>query len=168
MKIEQRIEHEWLQQLVGTWSIESECSMKPDDAPEKFKGIESVISIGDFWIQGEGHGEMPGCDALADMVITLGYDPTKQCFVGTWIGSMMPHLWVYQGSLDADNNILTLHSEGPSCQDENKLSKYTDIIEIKNSNHRTLTSLMQTEDGEWHTLVTTSYRRIQQPCLVAI
>jgi len=168
MKTEPRMEHEWLQQLVGTWIFESECTMKPDNVQEKFNGMESVISIGGLWIQGESHGEMPGCDTMADMVITLGYDPVKQYFVGTWIGSMMPYLWVYQGSLDADKNILTLHTEGPSCHDENKLTKYTDIIEIKSSNQRTLTSLMQGEDGEWHRLVTTSYQRTQQPCLVAI
>ena len=35
------------------------------------------------------------------MIMTLGYDPQKKRFVGTLIGSMMTHLWVYDGALDA-------------------------------------------------------------------
>ena len=45
--------------------------------------------------------------------ITLGYDPAKKRFVGTWLGSMMTHLWIYDGELSADERTLTLSSEGP-------------------------------------------------------
>ena len=32
---------------------------------------------------------------------TLGYDPAKKKYVGTFIASVMTHLWIYSGSLDA-------------------------------------------------------------------
>jgi uncharacterized protein DUF1579 len=47
--------------------------------------------------------------------MTLGYDPEKKQYVGTWVGSMMSYLWVYDGSLDAEEKVLTLNAEGPSC-----------------------------------------------------
>jgi hypothetical protein len=39
---------------------------------------------------------MPGGGA-ATMFLTLGYDPQRERYVGTWIGSMMTHLWGVRG-----------------------------------------------------------------------
>ena len=49
LKIEPQKEHEWLQQLVGEWTYESECSMEPGKPPEKFEGSESVRSLDSLW-----------------------------------------------------------------------------------------------------------------------
>lgn len=158
MKIEPQKEHEWLQKLVGEWTYESECSMEPGKPPEKFSGSETVRSIGGLWILCEGRGEMPG-GGMATTLMTLGYDPQKKHYVGTWVGSMMTHLWIYNGSLDADGKVLTLNAEGPNCMEEGKLSKYKDVIEIKSHDHRILTPHMLGDDGEWRPLMTAHYRR---------
>lgn len=60
MKTEPQKEHQWLQQLVGEWTYESECSMEPGKPPEKCTGSESVRSLGGLWVLCEGRGEMPG------------------------------------------------------------------------------------------------------------
>jgi hypothetical protein len=86
--------------------------MGPDKPREKFTGSESVRSIGGIWVIGEGKGEMPGGD-MATTMITLGYDPRTERFVGTWLGSMMTHLWIYDGELSADGKALSLYAEGP-------------------------------------------------------
>ncbi len=100
---------------------------------------------------------MPGCGSATTMV-TLGYDSQKQRYVGTWIGSMMSHLWVYDGELDAAGRVLTLKAEGPAMTGEG-LAKYKDAIEFKNDNHRVLTSSVLGDDGEWHKFMTINYRR---------
>ena len=41
-------------------------------------------------------------------LMTLGYDPRKKRFVGTFVGSMMTNLWIYDGELDKDERVLTL------------------------------------------------------------
>jgi hypothetical protein len=92
-------------------------------------------------------------------MMTLGYDPQKKRFVGTWVGSMMTYLWVYDGELDAAESVLTLNAEGPSMATEGKIEKYKDVIEFKNDNHRVLTSHMLGDDGEWHGFMTANYRR---------
>lgn len=46
----------------------------------------------------EGLGEMPG-GGIATTMMTLGYDPARKWFVGTFIGSMMTHMWVYAGTV---------------------------------------------------------------------
>jgi hypothetical protein len=90
---------------------------------------------------------------------TLGYDPQKKRFVGTFIGSMMTHLWVYDGSLDADERVLTLDTEGPSMTGDGKMVKYQDIIEILSADQRTLTSRVQGDDGAWTQIMKMTYRR---------
>jgi len=158
MMAEPQKEHEWLQKLVGEWTYESEATMEPDKPPKRFSGTENVRSLGGLWILAEGQGEMPG-GGTATTMMTLGYDPQKKRFVGTWVGSMMTYLWVYDGELDAAERVLTLNAEGPSMATEGKIQKYRDVIEFKNDNHRVLTSHMLGDDGEWHGFMTANYRR---------
>lgn len=151
-------EHQWLQKLVGEWTSEADATMEPGKPPEKFRGTESVRSLGGLWILAEGQCEMPGGGAGTTMM-TLGYDPQKKRHLGTFIGSMMTHLWVYDGALDAAERVLTLEAEGPSMAAEGKMGKYRDVIEFKSDDHRVLTSHMLGDDGKWHEFMTASYRR---------
>ena len=91
--------------------------------------------------------------------MTLGYDPDKGRYVGTWIGSMMTHLWVYEGALDAAERVLTLETEGTDMSGEGKLTKYRDAIEFKSEDHRVVVSSVQDDHGEWQQFVTATYRR---------
>lgn len=151
-------EHVWLQKLVGEWTFESETVGEPGKPTEKFRGTEKVKPLGEFWIVGEGQGEMPG-GGTGHMMITLGFDPKRSRFVGTWQGSMMTHLWVYEGELDPAGRVLTLNAEGPSFSGDNTLAKYQDIIEVKSPDHRILTSRTQGADGTWTRFMTAHYHR---------
>jgi len=151
-------EHRWLQQFVGEWTFEVEANMEPGQPPERFKGRESVRTLGGFWIIGEGEGEMPGGGVMTTR-LTLGYDPQKERFVGTWIGSVMTHLWLYNGALDSAGKVLTLNSEGPDMAGSGALTMYQDIYTVKSADHRILTSRMQRPDGQWYTFMTANYRR---------
>ncbi len=101
---------------------------------------------------------MPGGD-MATMLITLGYDPQNKRFVGTWIGSTMTWLCVYDGSLDAAEKVLTLEAEGPDFVVEGKLAKYRDVVEWKSDDHRVLTSHVLGDDETWNQFMTAHYRR---------
>ncbi|WP_221643561.1 MULTISPECIES: DUF1579 domain-containing protein [unclassified Nostoc] len=100
-------EHQWLQKLVGQWTYEIEAMMEPDQPPVKSTGTETVRCLGHsescslarLWVLAKGQGEMPGCGSVTTLM-TLGYDPQKQRYMGTWIGSMMTYLWQYDGELD--------------------------------------------------------------------
>lgn len=153
-------EHLWLQKFVGEWTVENEGTMAPDQPPLTWKGTESVRSIGGLWIIGEGVGEIPD-GGTGTTIMTLGFDPQKQRFVGTFIGSMMTNLWLYDGALDADEKVLTLDSEGPSMAGEGKMARYQDAVEFVNDNHRILTSRMLGEDGQWRQFMTAHYRRVK-------
>jgi hypothetical protein len=106
----------------------------------------------------EGQGEKPG-GGPATTLMTLGYDPQKQRYVGTFVGSMMTHLWVYEGALDAAGAVLTLATEGPSFAGEGKMAKYQDVITLESDDHRILISRLLGADGTWHQFMTAHYRR---------
>lgn len=151
-------EHQWLQKLVGKWTFESECPGGPDQPPMKTSGSETVRSVGGFWIIGDGQGTMPG-GGDAVMQLSLGYDPQKKKFVGTWLGSMMTMLWIYEGSLDESGTVLTLDTTGPNFTDPTKTARYQDVITIKGDNERTLASRSLGDDGKWHQFMLATYRR---------
>lgn len=158
MKTEPEKGHHWLQKLIGEWTYEGEATMEAGKPAEKFRGTESVQSLGGLWIQANGKGEMPDGDT-ALMVMTLGFNPQTRRYVGTWIGSMMTHLWLYDGELDAAEKVLTLNSEGPAMNKPGSMTKYRDVIEIVSDGHRTLSSFLLSDDGEWHAFMRADYRR---------
>jgi hypothetical protein len=158
MSAEPQKEHGWLHKLVGEWEYEFELPAETDEPMGKEKGTESVRSLGGVWIVGEGQGKMPDGDP-ATTLLTLGYDPEKKRFVGTWIGSMMTHLWIYDGELDATGRVLTLDSEGPRMDGKKGMAHYQDVIEFKSEDHRTLTARVLGDDGKWQQMMMAHYRR---------
>jgi hypothetical protein len=153
-------EHNWLEKMVGEWSYEFEAPMAPGEPVKKLTGTEQVRSLGGLWVVGESQGDM------GTSVVTIGYDTQAKRFVGTWVGSMMSHLWNYNnGWLDSGETVLTLESDGPAMSAEGKLidgkmAKYRDIVELKNNDHRILKSHMLNDDGEWQEFMTMEFRRI--------
>jgi hypothetical protein len=158
MTPEARTEHLWLQRMIGKWSMEGRCEMAPGQPPETTTGTETVRSLGGLWVMGESRGEMPGGAGEARNVITLGFDPVKGRFVGSFVSSAMANLWVYEGSL-ADN-VLTLDCEGPDFTDPGKTCAYQDIMELVSDDHRLLRSRMKGPDGQWHQIMQAQYRRV--------
>ena len=151
-------EHQWLHRLVGEWTFESECSVAADQPPIKSTGWETVRSLGGLWTIGEGASEVPE-GGMCDSIMTLGYDPQSKRFVGTFIASMMTHLWPYNGTLDASGNVLTLDTEGPSFAGDGTIAKYQDIIEFLDNDHRTLSSQILGADSQWKPFMKAHYRR---------
>jgi uncharacterized protein YndB with AHSA1/START domain len=147
-------EHEWLQRLVGEWRFAADAGGEPGHA--NAEGRESVRPLGDLWVLLEGEAQMPGGGPMRSLM-TLGYDPAKGHFVGTFVASMMTHLWVYEGVLDEAGRVLTLDCEGPNFA-TGGMSRYQDIITL-DGDSRTLAARMLGEDGEWREIMRAEYRR---------
>ncbi|AOX99818.1 DUF1579 domain-containing protein [Jeongeupia sp. USM3] len=158
MKTEVLQQHRWLQQLLGDWTFECEMQGPPGQPAEKSSGSESVRALGDIWVLCEGQGTMPDGDPCT-MLMTLGFNAERQRFTGSWVGSMMTHLWVYDGELDAGGRILTLSSSGPDCMNPGQTGNYHDVIEIVDADHRVMRSEGQGADGKWTPFMTARYAR---------
>jgi hypothetical protein len=150
-------EHEWLKQFVGTWESDAEVHMAPGQAPIKAKGTETNRLLGGFWMVSEGSSEVMGIKVQA--ILTLGYDPDKKKYVGTWTDSMSSYLWNYEGTVDASGKVLTLDTEGPNMMDPGKKAKFREVHEFKSADHRTFHASMLGDDGKWITLVKYDARR---------
>jgi hypothetical protein len=155
-------QHRWLQQFVGAWTCQGKCMMGPDQPVHESTGRETVRRLGNLWIMGEGTVDAPGQapDAESDRtILTLGFDPQRGRFVGTFTASNMTHMWQYDGSLDAAGKVLTLNTTGPNFV-AGGMAYYQDIIERIDENHRTLRSRMLGEDGQWRQIVEMHYHRV--------
>jgi hypothetical protein len=148
-------QHRWLEQLVGDWVYEGEA----DGEEGKATGTETTRSLGGLWVLSEGRGDL-GDGKIATTMMTLGYSPVTGRFVGTWIGSMGTHMWVYDGELDAAKKVLTLNCEGPSMSGDGSVAPYRDVIEIVDGDHRILRAYTN-ENGEWRHFMTTHYQRVK-------
>lgn len=150
-------EHAWLQRFVGEWSFEVEV---PDDPSASSAGTERVQALGPFWVISEtewGAGADVGSSRL-----TLGYDATHGRFDGTFVGSTMPWLWIYHGSLDESRQVLTLDTVGPSFTRPGEMGEYRDVLAFESDDVRTQRSyyLNDESDATWTLLFTVRCRRV--------
>jgi hypothetical protein len=152
-------EHEWLQQLVGEWTWESDLPTEPEKEGQNHRGTEVVRSLGGIWIVGEGRGNAPD-GTPSTTIMTLGFSPEKNKYVGTFVASVMTDLWIYEGFVDRNANALVLDTEGPSFADMSKRAKYKDTIRIIDKDNRVLTSEYQDESGQWQEFMRARYRRV--------
>ncbi|MGF9564458.1 DUF1579 domain-containing protein [Neorhizobium sp. JUb45] len=146
-----RAEHGFLDRLVGTWDVTSEMS-------EGTPWVENVRSLAGIWVIAEGNGEMPGGEGPATTVLTLGFDAAKEKYVGTWLGSMMDNLWVYEGEIEPDGRTLSLYTTGPSMSGDG-MADYREQITFLTDDHRTFTSSAKQPDGSWKYFMEAHYRR---------
>lgn len=151
-------EHEWLEALLGTWTVTAPMPCGEGEEPRTVEWTETVRSLQGLWYVAEGHGELPdGSPSIT--LMTLGYDQARERYVGNWVGSMMTHMFNYEGTLDDAGRILTLDCEGPDFMNPQVLRKYQDIITLQDDNKRTLTSRMLTDDGTWQQVMSADYKR---------
>lgn len=146
-------EHAFLQKMVGTWDVTSE------DMTGAELWTEEVRSLHGIWFVAEGKGEMPCGGGPGATVLTLGYDPAKGKYVGSWIGSMMAHMWVYEGEVSGDGKTLSLYTTGPDFADPAKTGEYREQIVFADDDHRVFTSSAKQPDGSWKQFMEAHYSR---------
>jgi hypothetical protein len=144
-------EHFALERLVGTWDVKS--SVTGSDG----RWTETCRSLDGMWYIAEGEGDVPG--GTAKTVLTVGYDPEKGKYVGTWVGTMMAMLWLYEGDLSEDGTTLSLYCTGPDFKGEGRTVEYREQIIFQDDDHRIFTSATRQEDGSWETFQDIEYTR---------
>ncbi|MEX0936889.1 MAG: DUF1579 domain-containing protein [Pirellulales bacterium] len=149
-------QHQWLQQLVGQWDAEVHLFIE-GQAPVVSKGTLHVRPVGAFWTVGEHQGQF--LDQPFTGLQTLGYDPEKRKYVGTWVDSVSGYLWRHEGDLNESGSALTLSTEGPCPARPGQLSEFKEVIEVKSKDRQVFTSSIKNEEGEWTTNMKIIYHR---------
>jgi len=145
-------EHAFLEKMVGDWTVAA--SDMTGDKPWQ----ETVRSLQGIWFVAEGAGQMSD-GKQATTILTLGYDSSKGKYVGSWIGSMMDHMWVYEGDVSADGKVLNLYTRGPDFQSDGAEADYREQITFIDDDHRTFTSAAKQPDGSWKQFMEAHYVR---------
>ena len=131
--------------------------MSMGGATWKMESTEKVRAIGGLWTVAEGNLNMGGMSVTA--ILTLGFDPRQDLFVGTYVDSTTPYLWSYIGTLDKSGKALILDTKGPSFDDPEKMARYREVITIKSADVRTFSSSFEDGKGGWTTFMTAESRR---------
>jgi hypothetical protein len=149
-------EHRWLDRMVGEWAFTTECSMGPGQPPMTGTGTDTTVSLGGLWVVSEWKQTGPDGTPMTSRM-TLGYDPARGKYVGSFVASCMTHQWVYEGVREGD--VLTLDTEGPSFTDPTATALYQDIWELPADGPRVLRSRFRDAEGNWHEFMRAEYRR---------
>ena len=152
-------EHVWLEQFVGEWEAEMEVIPGPGQPAMKGKATESCKALGKFWVHSDMKVDMPGIGMNMNGLMTIGYDPQKKKYVGSWVDSVSSYMSRYEGTVDATGKILTLEAEGPDMSNPGKMAKFRDVTEFKSKDEKLFTSSMQGADGKWTTFMTSKVKR---------
>jgi len=152
-------EHQWLKKFVGDWSTSSKAVMAPDAAPMECTGTIQSRMLGEFWVVNDMQSAVQG-DPMRG-VQTIGFDPAKKKYVGTWVDSMTSHMWIYEGTVDKAGKKITLEADGPNFMADGKMTKFRDAYEFKTPDHIIITSSMLGEDGKWITFMSGDAKRIK-------
>jgi len=152
-------EHEWLKQLVGEWKTHGKAETPPGQPTFECDGTESTQALGDLWIVARGEAHAAGMNV--NSMLTLGYDPEKKKFVGTWVDSMFNHMWKYEGTLDESGKVLTLMTHGPHMLKPGETANYKEVLELKDKDHKTFTSHIEV-DGQWVKMMTAEATRVKK------
>ena len=101
-------EHELLKLYAGTWDARTKSRFMPDQPFAESTGSEvATLGFGGFWLTGEYRGTMHNCPFLGRS--TVGFDPSRKKFVGTWIDSMSAGMGTSEGSFDDKKKTFTYH-----------------------------------------------------------
>lgn len=150
-------QHQWLKRFAGEWVTQSEGSMGPDQPPMQCEGTMSSRMLGGFWVINEMQGDVMGAPMAG--LQTIGYDPEKKKYVGTWVDSMTNLLWQYEGTVDESGKKLSLIAEGPNFMAAGKTTQFEDAYEFKTPDHIIVTSSIMDEDGKWIVFMKGDMRR---------
>lgn len=140
-------QHKALEPLIGTWN--ANCTfwmMGPESQPEKSTGtLVSKWIFDGRWIQSDYAGQM------GDMPFTglayLGFDNTKQKYIGTWMDSMSTAMMFSTGTANPTGKVITFTSGPDICCMTGKPVTSRNVLTIE-SNDRNKYEFFHTYPGE--------------------
>jgi|SRR5579859_1170686 len=149
--------HEALKYFEGTWDVTATFLAEPGKPMAESKGSEKAeMILGGFWLATEYKGEMMGTPFAGRG--TMGYDPHKKKYVGTWIDSLASGLYVSEGTADENGKVFTMIAQG-YCDSAGKSITMKQVYEIKDPDTWTLSFLTPNPDGKEVPTGTIEYKR---------
>lgn len=126
-------QHELLLRKVGVWDVQCSYFVAPDEDPLRVEGIDRVQAIGQYWTESHFEVTISGFEVSGRAI--SGYDPERNCFVGSWCDSSNPYLYLYEGQLHDDGETLELSGDNIDPHTR-QLVKYRSVELIRDDERR--------------------------------
>ncbi len=147
-------EHKLLQRFDGQWQFTKKSVPADGRSDQVGSGEVSAKMLGDFFVLSQWKGEIYGAKFQAAQ--TLGFDPRKQRYVGTWADSIMSHQWQLEGRADKSESTLVINSKGPGA--DGKPTEYREWYRFRSADEIHVRSEMK-KDEKWVEFMTTELKR---------
>lgn len=148
-------QHELLLRKVGLWDVECSYFVSPEEDPLQVEGTDRVEAIGQYWTESRFEVTISGFE-VSGRAIT-GYDPERNCFLGTWCDSSNPYLYLYEGQIHDDGQ--TLELEGDNIDPHTRqLVKYRSV-EVIGETERKLSLFLEAKANQEIKIFEYMYRR---------
>lgn len=149
-------EHQRLEEHAGTWKVDCAFYMDPAQPPMRVEATETIELFGPFWTSSRFQADMFG--APFEGRATLGFDPKKGKYVSTWVDTMSPQLFVFEGEFDEAGKVLEMSGEAWDMSMSYR-TKYRTREEHKGPDERVFEMFMALQDGNEIKLFTHVYKR---------
>jgi len=107
--IGKRPQHDEVRRKEGEWNVRCTYYMGGEADPIEVDGKERGEMLGELWCNSRFEADMLGSPLRGNA--SLGYDPVKEKYVGTWKDSATPFLYTFEGEFDPEAGILELAGE---------------------------------------------------------
>jgi hypothetical protein len=124
--------NEALQDLEGTWDAELEM-VTPGMPPNKSKSVETISTIGGFWIISDVRGSFMGMPFHGHGI--YGYDSNKKKHVGVWADAFGDWMMTGEGTCEGACKKVTLTLKGIDMV-TGKEATYREVTERKDADTR--------------------------------
>lgn len=151
-------EHKAMAREAGNWKAVSKLWLTPETEPMISEASESNALLGELWLLSEYEGNVMGMPFKG--MGTMGYDPVKKKYVGTWVDTINPHLQTMEGEYDVATHTLTMYSTGRDVMtSEEKTSKLVSRYLDDNSKVFEMHALVPGKTDEYWKQMEVTYKR---------
>lgn len=149
--------HKLLMKSVGKWEGTLTMTM-PGMPTEGVAATEEITAFGPFWTTSRFECDFMGMPFMGSG--SMGYDPAKGKYLGTWIDNMSPALAVMEGEMDEESGKLTMHYEAMN-QMTGEMTPHSNVMTMS-ENAYTLEFYMGEGDDAQHTMTISMKRKMEK------
>lgn len=150
-------EHQLLKHELGTWDAVIKTWSTPDAEPTVSRGTETNQMLGELWVVGAF--EIHGSATLYRGQSQVGYDPSTNKFIGTWIDTSHPRLNTFEGTRQGNTLSMTSKDIDPKTGQQKLTRMITTYVDADHKTYVSFEPVPGKAGQRWKTMEVSYTRR---------